>query len=151
MRTGRSSISAYPMLHEIAMTITWTLISSVMLCSGLATLVQVTFGSRLPIIQGGTFSFLGPMFAIVGMVGAQGLGWEVMIRQVSAAVMFASVIEIVLGYTGLMGYVKRAISPITTSHSLTLGESPAPPSGAAAEISPSSITTRPTNGSPVTG
>jgi len=34
------------------------LISSVMLCSGVATLLQTTFGSRLPIIQGVSFSFL---------------------------------------------------------------------------------------------
>ena len=34
------------------------LISSVMICSGLATLVQITVGSRLPIIQGVSFSFL---------------------------------------------------------------------------------------------
>ena len=40
------------------------LISSVMLCSGVATLLQSTFGSRLPIIQGVSFSFLAAFFAI---------------------------------------------------------------------------------------
>ena len=34
------------------------LVSSVMICSGFATAVQVLFGSRLPIIQGVSFSFL---------------------------------------------------------------------------------------------
>ena len=38
------------------------LISSVMLCSGVATLIQSTFGSRLPIIQGVSFSFLAAFF-----------------------------------------------------------------------------------------
>jgi nucleobase transporter 1/2 len=90
------------------------LISTMFFASGITTLIQQSpIGNKLPIVQGGTFSFLGPMFAIVGMVGAKGLGWQVMIQQVSAAVLFASVFEIVLGYTGLMGLIKRAISPIT--------------------------------------
>jgi uracil-xanthine permease len=90
------------------------LISTMFFASGLTTLIQQSpIGNRLPIVQGGTFSFLGPMFAIVGMVTAQNLGWQVAIQQVSAAVMFASVFEIVLGYTGLMGAIKRAIGPIT--------------------------------------
>ena len=42
------------------------LVSSVMICSGVATFLQVHFGSRLPIIQGVSFSFLGPFFAIIG-------------------------------------------------------------------------------------
>lgn len=97
------------------------LISTMFFVSGITTLIQQSpLGNRLPIVQGGTFSFLGPMFAIVGMVSAQGLGWEIMIQQVSAAVMFASVFEIVLGYTGLMGYIKRAISPITIAPTIAM-------------------------------
>jgi xanthine/uracil permease len=97
------------------------LISTMFFVSGITTLIQQSpLGNRLPIVQGGTFSFLGPMFAIVGMVSAQGLGWEVMIQQVSAAVMFASAFEIVLGYTGLMGYIKRAISPITIAPTIAM-------------------------------
>jgi nucleobase transporter 1/2 len=97
------------------------LISTMFFVSGITTLIQQSpLGNRLPIVQGGTFSFLGPMFAIVGMVAAQNMGWEVMVQQVSAAVMFASVIEIVLGYTGLMGYVKRAISPITIGPTIAM-------------------------------
>ncbi len=97
------------------------LISTMFFVSGITTLIQQSpIGNRLPIIQGGTFSFLGPMFAIVGMVAAEGLGYRVMIQQVAAAVMFASVFEIVLGYTGLIGYVKRAISPITIAPTIAM-------------------------------
>lgn len=97
------------------------LISTMFFTSGITTLIQQSpIGNKLPIIQGGTFSFLGPMFAIVGMVGAQGLGWEVMIQQVSAAVMFASVFEIVLGYTGLMGVVKKVISPLVIAPTIAM-------------------------------
>ncbi len=97
------------------------LISTMFFTSGITTLIQQSpLGNRLPIIQGGTFSFLGPMFAIVGMVAAKGLGWQVMIQQVSAAVMFASVFEIVLGYTGLMGIVKKVISPLVIAPTIAM-------------------------------
>ncbi|HOO78115.1 MAG TPA: solute carrier family 23 protein [bacterium] len=97
------------------------LISTIFLVSGLATLLQQSpLGNRLPIIQGGTFSFLGPMFAIVGMCAAQQLGWRIMIQQVAAAVMFASIFEIALGYTGLMGFVKRVMSPIVIGPTIAM-------------------------------
>lgn len=97
------------------------LISTMFFVSGITTLLQQSpLGNRLPIVQGGTFSFLGPMFAIVGMVAAKNLGWQVMIQQVSAAVMFASFFEIILGYTGLMGLIKRAISPIAIAPTIAM-------------------------------
>jgi nucleobase transporter 1/2 len=97
------------------------LISTMFFCSGISTLIQQSrMGNRLPIIQGGTFSFLGPMFAIVAMVGAEGFGWQVGIQQVAASVMIASVFEIVIGYTGLMGVIKRAISPIVIGPTIAM-------------------------------
>ncbi len=97
------------------------LISTMFFVSGITTLLQQSpLGNRLPIVQGGTFSFLGPMFAIVGMVAAKNLGWQVMIQQVSAAVMFASFFEIILGYTGLMGLIKRAISPLVIAPTIAM-------------------------------
>ena len=97
------------------------LISTMFFCSGIATLLQQSkLGNRLPIIQGGTFSFLGPMFAIVGMVSAKGLGWEIMIQQVAAAVMIASLFEIIVGYSGLIGKVKRIVSPIVIAPTIAM-------------------------------
>ncbi len=97
------------------------LISTIFFASGLCTLIQQSpIGNRLPVIQGGTFSFLGPTFAIIGMVGAQKLGWQVSVQQIAAAIMFASVFEIVLGYTGLMGYIKRAISPVVIAPTIAM-------------------------------
>ncbi len=39
--------------------------------------------------------------------------WQIQMQELAAAVMFASVVEIVLGYTGIIGKVKKLISPIT--------------------------------------
>ena len=48
------------------------MISTIFFTSGLCTLIQQSpLGNRLPVIQGGTFSFLGPTFAILGMVAAK--------------------------------------------------------------------------------
>ncbi|MGB5986934.1 MAG: solute carrier family 23 protein [Desulfobacterales bacterium] len=102
------------------------LISTIFFTSGLCTLIQQSpLGNKLPVIQGGTFSFLGPTFAILGLVAAKGVPegtelWQVQIQQVSGAIMIASVVEIVLGYTGIMGQVRKIISPIVIGPTIAM-------------------------------
>ncbi|XP_078572969.1 solute carrier family 23 member 2-like [Branchiostoma floridae x Branchiostoma japonicum] len=43
------------------------LISTIFFVSGICTLLQTIFGIRLPIVQGATFSFLAPTFAILSL------------------------------------------------------------------------------------
>lgn len=88
------------------------LISSVMLCSGLATLVQSTFGSRLPIIQGVSFSFLAAFFAIINEGKALGWAPATMMQYIAGAIMVGAVIEIGVGFSGLMGWLRRILSPV---------------------------------------
>ncbi|VDI09212.1 Hypothetical predicted protein [Mytilus galloprovincialis] len=45
------------------------LINTIFFMSGLSTLLQTTFGIRLPIIQGATFAFLAPTTAILEQMG----------------------------------------------------------------------------------
>ena len=53
--------------------------------------------------------------------GANGLPlWQIQIQQVAAAIMIASVVEIILGYTGIMGVIKRAISPIVIGPTIAM-------------------------------
>jgi nucleobase transporter 1/2 len=102
------------------------LISTIFFTSGLCTLIQQSpLGNKLPVIQGGSFSFLGPTFAIIGMVAAKKLTgpeplWQSQIQEVAAAVMIASVVEIVLGYTGIMGQVRKIISPIVIGPTIAM-------------------------------
>jgi uracil-xanthine permease len=102
------------------------MISTIFFTSGICTLIQQSaLGNRLPIIQGGTFSFLGPTFAIIGMVAAKQLTgpepmWQIQIQHVAGAIMVASVFEIILGYTGIMGYVRRLISPIVIGPTIAM-------------------------------
>jgi uracil-xanthine permease len=102
------------------------MISTIFFTSGVCTLIQQSpLGNRLPIIQGGTFSFLGPTFAIIGMVAAKQITgttpmWQIQIQEVAGAIMIASVFEIVLGYTGIMGHVKKIISPIVIGPTIAM-------------------------------
>lgn len=88
------------------------LISSVMLCSGIATFLQVTFGSRLPIIQGVSFSFLAAFASIIATVRANGGGPAEMMQYIAGAVLAGAVVEITIGFSGLVGLIRRFLSPV---------------------------------------
>jgi len=102
------------------------MISTIFFTSGICTLIQQSpLGNRLPIIQGGTFSFLGPTFAIIGMVAAKKVSgdlplWQLQVQEVAGAIMIASVVEIFLGYTGIMGLVKKLISPVVIAPTIAM-------------------------------
>jgi len=103
------------------------LISTIFFTSGLCTLIQQSpLGNKLPVVQGGTFSFLGPTFAILALCTAEmassaGLPlWQLKIQTVAGAIMIASVVEIVLGYTGIMGHVRKIISPIVIGPTIAM-------------------------------
>ena len=102
------------------------LISTTFFASGVCTLIQQSpLGNRLPIIQGSSFSFLGPTFAIIGIVAAKKITgtdplWQLQIREIAGAIMIGSVVEMILGYTGIMGYVKRVISPVVVGPTIAM-------------------------------
>ena len=91
------------------------LVSSVFICSGVATFLQVTVGSRLPIIQGVSFAFLVPFFAII----AAHPGTDAM-RYIAGMVLVGALIEITVGFGGLFGFLRRYVSPITIAPVIAL-------------------------------
>lgn len=124
-------------LTRIQLTNTALLISSVMLCSGIATLLQSTYGSRLPIIQGVSFSFLAAFFGIVASVQATaGPNWSLIadgnasadtvsqmidrwqacgamgMRTIAGAIILGGILEAVIGFSGAMGRIRRVLSPV---------------------------------------
>jgi nucleobase transporter 1/2 len=96
------------------------LIATMFFVSGITTMLQTTWGNRLPIIQGGTFSFLAPTFAICGMASLASAGWEVRMQHVQGAIIAGSIAEIVVGATGLVGKLMRFIGPITIAPTIAL-------------------------------
>lgn len=83
------------------------LVSSVFIASGIATILQVTIGSRLPIVQGVSFAFLGPFFAIIGT--HEGIA---AMQYIAGAIIAGAVVEAVIGFSGVFGLIRRFISPI---------------------------------------
>jgi len=96
------------------------LISTIFLCSGITTWLQSTIGNKLPVVQGGSFSFLPPAFVIIGATVGKGMGYEIAIQQITGAIIFASFFEIILGWSGVMGKVKKYIGPITIGPTIAL-------------------------------
>ncbi|XP_066933751.1 solute carrier family 23 member 2-like [Clytia hemisphaerica] len=120
-------------------TIVGELISTLFFCSGLVTLLQSTFGVRLPIVQGGTYTFLAPTFAIMGarttscfttvIVNATTNAtasipdpeeWKSRITEIQGAIMVSSLFQIVIGFSGIMGFVLRYIGPLTICPTIAL-------------------------------
>jgi len=96
------------------------LIATMFFVSGITTLLQTTFGNRLPIVQGGTFSFLAPTFAICGMAALANAGWEVRMQHVQGAIIAGSLGEILIGASGIIGRLLRFIGPITIAPTIAL-------------------------------
>ncbi|MFQ5692746.1 MAG: uracil-xanthine permease family protein, partial [Nitrospinota bacterium] len=86
---------------------TGILVTAVMLCSGIATLLQVTIGSRLPIIQGVSFSFLAAFFAIAG----QYKGAEAM-QYIAGGIILGAIVEMIVGWGRLVGLVRKVLTPV---------------------------------------
>jgi solute carrier family 23 (nucleobase transporter), member 1 len=96
------------------------LIATMFFISGITTLLQTTWGNRLPIVQGGTFSFLAPTFAICGMAALANSGWEVRIQHVQGAIIAGAIFEIIIGSTGMVGRLLRFVGPITIAPTIAL-------------------------------
>lgn len=93
---------------------TGLLVSLVLLTSGLSTFIQVFWGSRLPIIQGASFVFLGTFLSIVYFVqeSAGDHSPGVMMQYIMGAVILGGIAEMVIGYTGLIGKIKKYFTPV---------------------------------------
>uniref|UniRef100_A0A3Q3VVH2 Solute carrier family 23 member 1 n=1 Tax=Mola mola TaxID=94237 RepID=A0A3Q3VVH2_MOLML len=114
------------------------LINSIFFVSGLCTLLQVTFGVRLPILQGGTFSLLTPAMAMLSMPEWECPAWtqnatlvntsspvfievwQSRLRTLQGSIMVASLLQMVVGFSGLIGFLMRFIGPLTIAPTITL-------------------------------
>lgn len=105
------------------------ILSTIFFVSGIVTLLQTTLGCRLPIVQGGTFTFIAPTLTILGLEKFRCPEeeatwdeemWHVRMREVQGAICVASLVQLVIGYTGLLGLVMRYITPLTIGPSVAM-------------------------------
>lgn len=102
---------------------TTILISSIFFISGITSLLQTwpKTGSGLPIVQGGSYSFLPPIFVIMAAVAAEKgttlfTGTSIVkdaMPLICGAIFVGAFFEIVIGYGGLFGKLRRVITPVT--------------------------------------
>ena len=87
-------------------------ISCVYLSMGICTLVQTSrLGSRLPIVQGSSFSFIPPVMTVIGIYGSQGP--NVIMQYLGGSLIVGGLVMAVLGYCGIVGKLRRFIGPLT--------------------------------------
>uniref|UniRef100_UPI00398F12F5 xan_ur_permease domain-containing protein n=1 Tax=Pristiophorus japonicus TaxID=55135 RepID=UPI00398F12F5 len=114
------------------------LISTIFFVSGICTLLQVLFGVRLPILQGGTFAFLTPTMAMLSLPQYKCPEWtynktlvhtndsifievwQTRLREIQGAIMVAACFQIVVGFSGLIGFLMRYIGPLTIAPTISL-------------------------------
>ncbi|XP_064614436.1 solute carrier family 23 member 1-like [Liolophura sinensis] len=120
------------------------LISTVFFVSGICTLLQTTIGSRLPIIQSTSFSFVAPAIAILSLprwccpytdVDRCGLNetdiptvgseehrsmWQARITEIQGAITISALFEVVIGFSGLIGFLLRFIGPLAVVPTVSL-------------------------------
>ncbi|HDD26011.1 MAG TPA: hypothetical protein ENF75_02855, partial [Acidilobales archaeon] len=134
-------ISTYQITDpEVASLFRANLITITFFAAGITTLLQLwpKTGSGLPIIQGSSFSFLGPVYSIIAstLIIAQAEGYSsfeefiaatdewtrisIVMQYVTGAILAASFFEIILGYSGIMGKIKRYITPVSIGPTVTL-------------------------------
>lgn len=92
-------------------------ISTVMFAMGIATIIQLYGGSKLPIVQGSSFSFVAPFLAIAGQVSG---GVTVAMQYISGSLIGGGLIEIGLGYGQVVKYVKKLFTPQVTAPTIML-------------------------------
>ncbi|KAF3854546.1 hypothetical protein F7725_022601 [Dissostichus mawsoni] len=114
------------------------LISTIFFVSGVCTLLQVTFGIRLPILQGGTFTLLAPSMAMLSMpewqcpawtqnaslVNTSSIEftevWQTRMRALQGSIMVGSMFQVFVGFSGLIGLFMRFIGPLTIAPTISL-------------------------------
>ncbi|EMP30536.1 Solute carrier family 23 member 2 [Chelonia mydas] len=114
------------------------LIGTIFFCVGITTLLQTTFGCRLPLFQASAFAFLAPARAILSLEkwkcnntdvtvtnGTTELLhtehiWYPRIREIQGAIIMSSLIEVVIGFLGLPGALLRYIGPLTITPTVAL-------------------------------
>ncbi|KAF9605418.1 hypothetical protein IFM89_017157 [Coptis chinensis] len=93
-------------------------IQTLLFVAGLNTLAQTVFGTRLPAVIGGSYTFVAPTISIIlagrynSIVDPQKRFTRTM-RGIQGALIVASTLQIIIGFSGLWRNVTRFLSPLS--------------------------------------
>ncbi|KAK3084819.1 hypothetical protein FSP39_019531, partial [Pinctada imbricata] len=120
------------------------IIGTVFVASGLSTVLQTSLGVRLPIIQGPTAAFFGPIISVLSQqdmlcpytavqtnngtlgslppLGSEGHKeiWRERFRLIQGSMLVASLFQVFLGCSGMIGVMLRYIGPLTVAPTIAL-------------------------------
>ncbi|PWA79630.1 xanthine/uracil permease family protein [Artemisia annua] len=93
-------------------------IQTLLFVAGLNTLLQSLFGTRLPAVIGGSYTFVAPTISIIlsGRWSDQDppiAKFKKTMRAIQGAMIIASTLQIVLGFSGLWRNIARFLSPLS--------------------------------------
>ncbi|GAB4853419.1 N alpha-acetyl-transferase [Ancistrocladus abbreviatus] len=93
--------------------------------AGLNTLLQSLVGSRLPVVVGGSYAFIIPTISIIfsdkySKIDDPHERFQKTMRAIQGAVMFSSILPMLIGFSGLWRIVVRFLSPLSAIPLVTL-------------------------------
>ncbi|OAY35732.1 nucleobase-ascorbate transporter 11 isoform X2 [Manihot esculenta] len=101
---------------------TATVISTMLLVSGITTILHSYFGTRLPLVQGSSFVYLAPALVIMNAQEFRNLSehkFRHIMRELQGAIIVGSIFQSILGFTGLMSLLLRLINPLVVAPTVT--------------------------------
>ncbi|GLU18202.1 hypothetical protein SLE2022_345150 [Rubroshorea leprosula] len=93
-------------------------ISTMLLISGITTILHSYFGTRLPLVQGSSFIYLAPALVIMNAREYRNLTehkFRHIMRELQGAIIVASIFQSILGFSGLMSLLLRLINPVVVA------------------------------------
>ncbi|XP_025084497.1 solute carrier family 23 member 1-like [Pomacea canaliculata] len=112
------------------------IMSTFLFMCGVCTILQSTLGVRLPIIQGGCHTFIPAIAALLSLqmwkcpdmealTSANATeeiteAWQSRMREVQGGIMTASLAQVIIGCTGMLGLLLEYLGPITVVPTISL-------------------------------
>ncbi|CAN7068325.1 unnamed protein product [Brassica oleracea var. botrytis] len=97
---------------------TAAVISTMLLLTGITTILQCYFGTRLPLVQGSSFVYLAPALVVINSEEFRNLTehkFREIMRELQGAIIVGSLFQCILGSTGLMSLILRFINPVVVA------------------------------------
>ncbi|XP_041371986.1 solute carrier family 23 member 1-like [Gigantopelta aegis] len=111
------------------------IMSTFLFMCGVCTVLQCLIGVRLPIIQGGCHKFIPAIIALMALrpdcalpgdqsslnvTIAEREEWQSRMREIQGGIMLASLVQVFIGCTGLLGIMLQFLGPITIVPTISL-------------------------------
>ncbi|CAI5473221.1 unnamed protein product [Closterium sp. Yama58-4] len=94
-------------------------IQSVMMVTGVATTLHVLLGTRLPLVQGSSLVYLAPAIIVANsphnLTADPSQRFSLTMRETMGAVIVASLLQVVAGYSGFMSLLIELINPVVVA------------------------------------